>query len=406
MDAGYGLIARTLRNELRTFGLTALQADAYVELLAHGAGSTGELAARLKRPASKIDDSARRLVKFGVLSERQTGSGRTVWYVPHPETAWNAKAADLVWVRSTTLDRIANLPASKDQATAVLQRRCEMIGGLASRVGVGRTSPSSQRKFATSDPDVLAHLTSEAISEATDQVRAVSRSPRLPHVSLIYQTIQERLAAGIPYRRIADLQEVIDHGLAVIRRDVYGDGVQLRIVDPGKVARSFYVVDKRYLVLQSADKFLEPHSTSIAGALIRNAGTITRYRRGFDALWQKAADAKLVVDALQSQADQLLTVAADHLPLAEQNWLDELIRWGQFSSFANAQGWPESKDDRITTRAINLGLVEMNLHGRPVPRYDRDGIDLDRLLATELNAVRPPCTGCWEPERRCRCTAA
>ena len=406
MNAGDGLIARTLRNELRTFGLTTLQADVYVELLEHGAGTTVELSARIKRPASRIDDSARRLVKFGVLSERQTGRARTVWYVPHPEIAWKAKAADLVWVRSTTLNRIANLPASKDQATAVLQRRCELIGGLASRVDVGRTSPSSQRMFSTSDPDVLAHLTSEAISEAADQVRAVSRSPRLPHVSLIYQTIQERLAAGIPYQRIADLQEVIDHGLAVIRRDIYGDGVQLRIVDPAKIARSFYVVDKRYLVLQSADKLLEPHSASIAGTLIRNAGTITRYRRGFDALWQKAADAKLVVDALQCQADQLLTVATDYLSLAEQNWLDELVRWGQFSSFAAAHGWPESQNDRVTTRAINFGLVEMNLQGRPVPRYDRDGIDLDRLLATELNTVRPPCTGCWEPERRCRCTAA
>lgn len=76
MGDASGIIARTLRSELLTLGLSALLADVYVDLLLHGARSTSDLAARVHRSERNLGEVLGRLLKFGIISQRQTGSGR------------------------------------------------------------------------------------------------------------------------------------------------------------------------------------------------------------------------------------------------------------------------------------------------------------------------------------------
>lgn len=67
---------------------------------------------------------------------------------------------------------------------------------------------------------------------------AVSKSPRLPQVASFWATLSDRLAGGVTYRRVVDLDEIIDHGLTLVQRDIEDQGIDLRVLPAYPVTES------------------------------------------------------------------------------------------------------------------------------------------------------------------------
>ena len=63
----------------------------------------------------------------------------------------------------------------------------------------------------------------------------MSTSPRLPQVASFWATLTDRIGAGVSYRRIVDLDEVIDHGVQLVRRDIEEYGIDVKLLERDRI---------------------------------------------------------------------------------------------------------------------------------------------------------------------------
>ena len=104
----------------------------------------------------------------------------------------------------------------------------------------------------------FAQLICEAMGQARQTIVAVSKSPRLPQVASFWATLTDRLGAGVTYRRVVDLDEVIAHGLKIVRRDIEEHGIDVMVLERDRIHQKFYVVDGSFLaVFHSQEQVME-----------------------------------------------------------------------------------------------------------------------------------------------------
>lgn len=393
--------------ELVDFGFAPDVSSVYTFVLTRGSMRSSALGS-LPLSRRRLEDSVEALVRLGLLAQMRLDGHRHV-YAVDPMRAWTSRIAQLVWAEATELAPIRALPVTRHPGTEALRKRLERIRTIAVQVAAEIDPLPVRLVSAERDPrrmvvvereELLASLMAEAIANARKQIRAVSRPPRIPQLAAIWDALTQRMTEGVRYRRITDVSELVSHGLAIVRRDLYESGVELRVIELSRVRKSFYVIDRDLLVLKADAEAAEGQATR--GAVTRFHSMIGRYISQFERLWEDAVDARWVVPEIQGLADQFLQAAKGRVSHRSLEWLDSVIRFGRFA------GPPDEDPDaaEIVEQELRrvVDLVERGLaYGAVLPNYPNLENVLDTVRHRENSAEEPPCGICWEPIVRCRC---
>ncbi|MDY0040504.1 MAG: hypothetical protein RBS57_09345 [Desulforhabdus sp.] len=293
-----------------------------------------------------------------------------VLYALDPEVVWPAFANETTWRFSNTLEdydlaRVDdNLPVRHRELLVHVYESVDEIKTIASNVYRSYAAVKNHRWRDAIDTEHMAALLSETIQQADSVIRAVSSSPRLPQVALIWQSITGRMETGVEYHRIADLTELIEHGLYVVERDMDEIGVKLMVLDTSDVEHKFYIVNRSLVVVY--------HRTGAGG--VETIGRVTnhkrivdRYRKRFESYVEKAVPGSFVLEALRVCANRLRKkVETLEYNEIEKTWFDCLIHWGMFCKLED----PYLKDrGGLEERALRHGLIKLGTTKSPVPEY-------------------------------------
>jgi hypothetical protein len=341
---------------MASLGFDRLTAQVYAVLLTHGPLPGPGL--RAVFPGGEIDvtGSLSRLQEHRLTGVAYEHS-RPRYYATEPSLAWASLGTELLWSGSSEARR----------------KLCSDLAAVAGRLHRRHPAALTHREWDASTTEELAQLVCEIVSTARREILAVSKSPRLPNVAAFWTALTGRLALGVRYHRVADLDEIVAHGLRVVTRDIHEAHIDLRVLERERIRHKFYVVDDRYLAVFHGDG--DPSRRGV-GRISRKHHTVWRYRQRFPGYERAAIPADFVVTRLREGAATILSRAGQHLSGAEVAWIESLVELGKFSRFPQEAGWPDTQLSEAEARADALGLVRRNMEGELVVAYPLREADL------------------------------
>jgi sugar-specific transcriptional regulator TrmB len=364
----------SLGEALAELGIAPPTARLYITLLRGGPERADRLAAAVSLPAYETATRLRQLEAHGLIGSDVDAKQRR-YYAKDPDEAWTTIIATLVWSARSTIGPIRALPATNDPDVDRLRRLCDIASAEAKRLYQRRHDSVSRHRVRDAySSDELASLTCELIAKARREVVAVSAtgSGRLPHVAEFWVALQGRMSAGVKYRRIVDLQELIDHGLDIVQRDIEEAGVDLRVIEASAIDNNFYVVDKHSLSRHEPGAAVAgqrgPTETPV-GRVTNNGAIARRYHRRFEELYRRSLPGAAVLAELRDSAAELVARARTLVGADEVAYLEDIICMGKFTTFPRDRRWSAARGGAAMRALQDHDLAGMNVHGELVPRY-------------------------------------
>ena len=323
-----------LRNAMIAAGFSESIISVYSCLLLQGSASLNQIAQITGLGLDNARQEVDRLLELQVIAFDMVKK-KYILYALDPDVVWAAFIKGTSWKFVNTLSDsdidilMSHLPESHRLVLQHFRESVEAIRKAATEQYSGATFVTKHRWREAIDTNHMSQVLAESIQQAKSQIRAVSKSPRLPHVALIWESILKRIKESIPYQRVADLTEVVEHGLDVVRRDVEEVSIDLKVLDTNDIEHKFYLIDSS-LVIVFHSTGLRNDGTTI-GRVTDQAEIIKRYHKRFEGYYNNAVPARFVIDMLSQSGNRLLK-RADLLGYKsnEIDWLQGLIALGTF----------------------------------------------------------------------------
>jgi hypothetical protein len=138
--------------------------------------------------------------------------------------------------------------------------------------------------------EMVSHELATVLHGATRTIRGITVPVWAPDTAIVWESIKERISAGVAYRRLADEATFVSFGLWINQRDVQDVGVQLRLLPASHLRDKFFVVDDTLAFV-----FWRP-SPGSPFSLDATKTTLDMFVRqckdSFDALWDTAVPAQ------------------------------------------------------------------------------------------------------------------
>lgn len=365
------MLAENLYDAMRSVNFEKHVAIVYEYLLLHDYATLGKLAAETGLAKQKVHDGSEQLINLGVLAFDMV-KGKPVLYALDPDVVWPAFSRELSWRFTNTLgdykhlEKTPNLPPPDYHDLLIhVQKESATLREAAMALYKSTAAVATHNWRDAVNSEHMSILLSETLQQANSEIRAVSSSPRLPLKAFIWQSIVNRIEQGVKYTRVADLTEIMEHGLHIAQRDIEKIGIDLRVLNTAQVQHKFYAIDKKYVVVF--------HNVGIGGTqqvgrVTRKRQIVIRYRKRFDTYYEMSIPASFVIKILRDSANKLLEKANQTgFDDAEISWLECLINWGTFCKLED----PNVKDQAVLEKkAIKQGLIFYGTTNRPIPNYD------------------------------------
>ena len=317
-----------------------------------------------------VDRALSRLHERGLVGSVVRRVRRRQFYATAPDIAWRALSSELLWSTTDDVGARETSPAARDPAVEARRRICAEIAEVATRLYRPHAAALVHREWDAATTEELARLICELIARGRKGIVAVSKSPRLAQVASFWAVVSDRLAAGVSYQRVVDLDEVIDHGLTLVKRDIEDYGIDLRVLERDRIHHKYYVVDGSFLaVFHGRSQASEGGSRSGVGRITSRGTILRRYVRRFRYYASASIPGGFVLRRMEVAAQELLRGAQEALTADEVAWIESLVHYGKFSRFHVARGWSEEETSRAERRATAIGVVRRNLDGDLVPAY-------------------------------------
>jgi hypothetical protein len=259
----------------------------------------------------QVDDALAVLHRRGLIGSEYRRLRRRRFYAVAPHLAWRALGSELLWSTGDQTAAWSLSPRVTDSTVEARSGACDEIAEVAGRLYRPHAAALAHREWDAATEEELARLICELIAHARTSVLAVSTSPRLPQIASFWATLTDRIGAGVSYRRIADLDEVVDHGLTLVKRDIEEYGIDLRVLERDRIHHKFYVVDRSLLAVFHD----QPHASgsggrSGVGRITSRGSIVRRYARRFREYASIAIPGRVVLQHMERAAQELLRSAA------------------------------------------------------------------------------------------------
>jgi len=353
---------------MQQFNFKRSVALVYVRLLTDGPLAKPELLKATRQAPPHVDQALQQLLCLRLIGTDHQ-RGRSLYYATEPALAWLALVADLVWSTGAALGPIRNLPQTEDPQVENLRLICTEVSALAQRLYKPQAAALGHKERDAESREEFAQLICESIGQAQQRILAVSKSPRLPQVSSFWAVLTRQIEAGAHYQRVVDLDEVTDHGLTIVSRDMEAYNIDLRVLEQARIRQKFYIVDNKFLAVFHQPGAVAGEARKGVGRLTTQGQIITRYRKRFEQYSASAIPGRFVVAHMRAAAARLLSQARASLLPIEVLWLEDLIEYGKFSKF---EEWSKERLAHAEQRATAAGVVRHNTDGDIVPLYPTD----------------------------------
>jgi hypothetical protein len=299
---------------------------------------------------------------------------RHQYYAISPSIAWRSLSSELLWSTTGAMPVGGSAPGI-----------CDEIAAVSSRLYRPFAAALAHQEWDAATTDEFAQLICEAMGQARQTILAVSKCPRLPHVASFWATLSDRLGVGVTYRRVVDLDEVIDHGLKIVTRDIGEHAIDLMVLERDLINHKFYVVDGTFLaVFHGQEQATEGKARSGVGRITTRGTILRRYARRFREYAKVAIPGRFVLRRMEMAAQELLRVARERLGAEEVAWVESLVHYGKFSRLPVMRGWSKDDKARAEERAIEVGVVRRNLDGDLIPAYPLTESDIRESYEASL----------------------
>lgn len=360
-----------LRVCMHNMGFTEATAAVYTALLENEYLSVTRLVESTNLSLEEVNVCLHHLLNCNAIVIDSIKS-KSAYYALDPTLVWSAFDKRTIWrfihtLVDTDIDTsIAQLPDSHRLALQHARNATNEVRIAASNLYGVSQSVAKHRWRDAVEPDQLSRLLAETIQYAQSGVRGVSKSPRLRQVDLIWQSIRSVIEKGVKYQRVADLTEVIEHGLLIVTRDIQEHNIELRVLDTPEIDQKFYVIDRTSLVVFHQSGMGD--ATSAVGRVTNHKDIIARYRKRFDKLYSSAVPGLTVVAILRQSSERILERAANlGFSSTELEWLQKVIDWGRFCLEPDPF---DGVTDSGQHPAVAAGLLATGTTGHLVPIYD------------------------------------
>jgi hypothetical protein len=343
----------------------------YEILLQNGPTSPTDLSTISGQRPAHLDQTVQVLMSLQLIAKDYVRN-RPIYYARDPTIAWLALEADLVWETDTSLLPARLVPSTGNPTEDELRATCVKIIEHAEELYKPHSAALSHKVRDANTPDELMRLTCELLYHASKYIYAASKSPRLPHVAQFWTVLTKQIEKGVRYHRVADLEEVIDHGLSVVTRDMNDYSIDLRILEADAISHTFYLVDGRFLATHHYKTTRRNEVQRGVGRITNQAPVVGRYKKRFLRYLDDSIPGRFVESHLRKVAGELLRSADGALSSEETDWVNDLIELGKFSKFHKTWKWNEKKTAETEQKLIELGFVRRNDDGFVVPLYPTD----------------------------------
>ena len=348
-----------INNLLAELGFSENQRSVYLTLIASGPQTRTNLQkhARLLS-ASEIDQSLAYLSALHLVTEQHTKTNVRL-AATQPGIAWRWQLMDLVWRHSNgdPGDSVQAIPPLENPRLERKRRAyLELIAAfeISGKKAVNSVTALRRGRAFLLDAD-YAYACAEAISTTKSQIFACERPPRLPHLPLFWAALTERLEAKIPYTRCVPLDELLHHGIRIVRRDTQTLGINLHVTASTNITRSFYLIDD-LCVLAKNEAWVRDTSNQY-GMLSFRPQVIERFRHdiGFKIMSQ-AIPAPKVIAMLESWVEQCSKLAHNEAGHDGQQVYENIAGLGRFTVL-------EPNHIEVASRLLSCNLLVRHQDG-------------------------------------------
>lgn len=341
----------------------------YELILNEGPLSLQDISIKLQQKATSLEDYIKQLLQLRLIGFDTFRLTKRLYYATNPSIAWITLVADLVWNEKVDLSPIDKLEETDNAEIENLRMICREVSLTADKLYRPHRSAIRHKERDAETLDEFVRLTCEIIYQARENIYALSKTPRLPSVSQFWAVLSDRMKKGIPYIRIVDLEEIVDHGLKTKERDIREYPIQLYVLEREKIRDKFYIVDGKLMAISHKLEEIEAGKKIGVGRVTNHYHIIERKKQQYERILKDAMPAQFVLDYMRIAAEKLLTSAIGVLSDEECNWLNDLIQLGRFSKYHKDMGWTDSKFERIKNHALETGFVTLNDFGDVIPVY-------------------------------------
>lgn len=275
--------ATRTQQSLEAIGLSSEDANVYLAILlsysADGPAST--LVYDLDNPAiTRLKDS-------GLLLVQVDESGMHHVAPVAPRIASRAIYSRRLWTICPSWIPITKLPKEDQNRISALYRACGRLEESLS--AIYKPAPRSAG-FETVPSDMVSQQLAACLQRATRIIRGITAPSWAPDIAIIWESIKERIASGVTYKRLADEATFVSFGLWINRRDVLEVGVKLRILPAAALRDKFFLVDDALAFSFWRPSPRKPFSLEATKTTLDMF--VRQFRDSFDALWEAGIPAE------------------------------------------------------------------------------------------------------------------
>lgn len=341
----------------------------YDLILNEGPLSLQDISIKLQQKANSLENYVSQLLQLRLIGLDTHRLTKQLYYATNPSIAWITLVADLVWNEKVDLSPINQLGETDNPDIENLRMICKEVGLIAEKLYRPHSAALKHKERDAETIDEFIRLTCEIIYHARESIYALSKTPRLPSVSQFWGVLSDRMANGIPYTRIVDLEEIVDHGLEIKERDIRDYPIQLYVLEREKIKDKFYMVDGKLMAISHKLEEIESGKKRGVGRVTNHYYIVDRKKQQYERCLREAMPARFVLDYMRMAAQTLLSSAIGVLSNEELSWLNDLIQHGRFSKYHKEAGWTDSKFEKIKNHALETGFVSFNDFGDVIPVY-------------------------------------
>ena len=323
---------------LRMLGIPGAAGELYLLLLDNGALRLTELSATLGLTPPALTQAIEYLKIFRLISQ-DLNDNEVVLFASNPKNAWKAHDADFYWARSLhigDIERLPSLPEMRDEERRRCYSQLERLCGTIYDQNAKAHDPLRHRHRDIHSAELFSAWLATVIAAATKEILAVELPPRLPDLAPIWVALTRQIRSGAQYTRIVGKDEIIEHGLDIVTRDIEQYGIRLRIVPESLIADAFYLVDKKHLLLKNL-KSHSPRGNTHFGTYTSHNAIVRRYKKRFHEHYMPAStDARLTIERLREKAEHQRAFLQTQSRRREADLFSSISAFGKFAGVSNA----------------------------------------------------------------------
>jgi len=369
---------RKVTETLTKLGISEQDSQIYVEILRQQPGECTGLSLGETPVLKNAYETVRKLQDMGIVSVGLDAFGKSVVRPIDPRIVSRAIYARFLWSLCPSEAMIGDL--STEERTRLKEYR-ELCGMLEEELGNLYTHPCTREGIVMIQEEQISVELAICLGRVEQIIRGVTAPTWVPDISLVWETIKDRIAEGIVYRRLGDPLTFVSFGHAINRRDVEQIGVKLRLLPQKQLKDKFFIVDTteafifwppgpgRYFPLEA--------SRTTFNDMILNCC------ESFDRLWKIAVPAEKIFPYMERLREQFVERCVSCTGTEETRHLAEgVFDYGKFFLREHLALEDASYDSALKSlRDAGLVCVTPDGSGTTIPNLSKEiGFKINELM--------------------------